>query len=643
MASSLFGIGISGLNSAQAGLLTTSHNISNVNTAGYSRQTVVQGTNPAQYTGVGFFGTGSNVQTIQRQYNAFLEVQARETQASASHLQRYATQISRIDQLLGDVDAGLSSSIDEFFKGVHEVAAYPADPAARQSMLSGSGALVARFQALDKQLVDARRDVNSQLESNVAAINSIATRIAQLNERIAITSSQGNGVQQPNDLLDQRDTMVRELNTLIRANVVEQDDGSYNVFIGSGQALVVREQANSLSLVDGLEYATDKQIVLNAGGSQVRLRSSDLPGGELGGLLEYRDRTLNEAHNALGRIAMTLAAEFNAQHTLGQDLNGAMGKAYFGQGAPVVYPSVNNAAGSAIAVSVADYGQLTTSDYRLTYDGTNYTLTRLPQNTSQTLAVGAPLPSTVTGVDGLNITVNAMSAGDSFLIQPTRDGATALSLLITDTNAIAAAAPIRTAASLNNIGNATIGAGAVSAGFSAPVANYEIRFTVAAGVTTYEVFNTTTSTSVSTGNAYTSGAQISLAGLGIDVSVSGVPADGDTFTIGPNTNGAGDNRNALALAAIQTTNVMAGDTATLQGGYAQLVAGIGNKARELQITAEAQTSLLKETLTARESISGVNLDEEAANLLRYQQAYQASGKVIAIAGSLFDSILEIMR
>jgi flagellar hook-associated protein 1 FlgK len=241
----------------------------------------------------------------------------------------------------------------------------------------------------------------------------------------------------------------------------------------------------------------------------------------------------------------------------------------------------------------------------------------------------------------MTITVNAMSAGDSFLIQPTRDGATALSLLISDTNAIAAASPIRTAASLNNMGNATIGAGSVNSTFAAPFANHEIRFTVSGGVTTYDVINTATATAVSSGNAYTSGAAISFGG--VEFAINGTPADGDTFTVGPNTNGAADNRNALALAAIQTTNVMAGDTATLQGGYAQLVASIGNKARELQVTAEAQTNLLKETLTARESISGVNLDEEAANLLRYQQAYQASGKVIAIAGSLFDSILEIMR
>ncbi|HEY9380170.1 MAG TPA: flagellar hook-associated protein FlgK [Burkholderiales bacterium] len=628
MASSLFGVGITGLNSAQAGLLTTSHNISNVNTPGFSRQIVVQGTNNPQYTGVGFFGAGSNIQTIQRQYDQFLEVQARETQASASHLQRYTTQIGRIDQLLGDVDAGLSSAIDSFFEGVHAVASHPADPAARQSMLSASGALVARFKSLDAQLTAARQDVNSQLQANVTSINSIAARIGELNERIATYSAQGNGVQQPNDLLDQRDTLVRELNKLVRADVVEQGDGSYNVFIGSGQALVVRERANSLSVVDDLESPRDKQIALNIGNTQMRLRTSDLEGGEIGGLLAYRDETLNEAHNALGRIAMALASEFNAQHNLGQDLNGAMGGDYYAVGQPTWYGNSGNSATASISVSVADHGDLTTSDYRLRYDGTNYTLTRLPQNTSQLIAP-ADLPVTV---DGIQITVNAMNAGDSFLIQPTRNGANALSVLIHDTNAIAAASPIRTAASLNNAGNATIGAGSVAAGFTA--GTYSITF--GGGGTTYTI-----DTVPPTTGTYTSGQAITF--NGIEIAITGAPADGDTFTVGPNTNGDSDNRNALALAGIQTRNVLAGDSATLQGGYAQLVASIGNKTREVQVTGEAQAGMLRETLAARESVSGVNLDEEAANLLRYQQAYQASGKVIAIAGTLFDSILDIMR
>lgn len=636
MASSLFGVGISGLNSAQAGLLTTSHNISNVNTPGFSRQTVVQGTNNPQYTGVGFFGAGSNIQTIQRQYNEFLEVQARDTQSSVSHLQRYAMQIGRIDQLLGDVDAGLSTAIDSFFKGVHEVAAYPADAAARQSMLSASSALVARFQALDSQLSAARKDVNSQLQANVTAVNSIASQIANLNERIAVASAQGNGQQQPNDLLDQRDTLVRELSKLVRTNVVEQSDGSYNVFIGTGQALVVRERANSLSVVNDPESPGDKQIALNSGSTQMRLRTSDLEGGEIGGLLHYRDQTLNEAHNALGRMAMALASEFNAQHALGQNLNGAMGGNYYAVGEPAWHGNTNNSATAAINVVVADHGALTTSDYRLRYDGTNYTLTRLPQNTSQIIAP-ADMPATV---DGIEITVTAMSAGDSFLIQPTRDGANALSLLVNSTNAIAASSPIRTAVSLDNIGNATIGPGSVNAGYTPSGDTYTVSLSVVAGGTTYSV-DTDPPTGVVASGTYTSGASISFGGMNIEI--SGAPADGDTFVIGPNDNGDSDNRNALLLAGIQTRNIMAGGTATLQGGYAQLVSSIGNKTREVQVTGEAQASMLKETLAARESVSGVNLDEEAANLLRYQQAYQASGKVIAIAGSLFDSILDIMR
>ncbi len=636
MASSIFGVGITGLNSAQAGLLTTSHNISNVNTPGFSRQTVVQGTNNPQYTGVGFFGAGSNIQTIQRQYDQFLEVQARETQASASHLQRYATQIGRIDQLLGDVDAGLSSAIDSFFEGVHEVASHPADPAARQSMLSASGALVARFKSLDAQLTAARQDVNSQLQANVTSINSIAARIAELNERISTYGAQGNGVQQPNDLLDQRDTLVRDLSKLVRANVVEQDDGSYNVFIGSGQALVVRERANTLSVVDDLESPRDKQIALNIGSTQMRLRAGDLEGGELGGLLAYRDQTLNEAHNALGRIAMVLASEFNAQHNLGQDLNGALGGDYYAIGQPAWYGNSNNSAAASISVTAADHGDLTTSDYRLHYDGSNYTLTRLPQNTSQSFAA-LPLPPSI-DVDGLTITgFGSMSAGDSFLIQPTRNGANALALLIHDTNAIAAASPIRTAASLGNTGNATISTGSVAAGFVQPIVSFTIDFTSA---TTYDVNSVPPGAPLANGT-YASGDTISY--NGIEIAITGTPADGDTFTVGPNTNGDSDNRNALALAGIQTRSVLAGDTATLQGGYAQLVASIGNKTREVQITADAQAGMLRETLAARESVSGVNLDEEAANLLRYQQAYQASGKVIAIAGTLFDSILEIMR
>lgn len=631
MASSLFGIGISGLNNAQSGLLTTSHNISNVNTPGYSRQVVVQATNLPQYTGAGFFGSGAHIETVKRQYNNYLEVQLRETQSAASEMQRYNSQVSRIDELLADTTSGLSSAIDDFFKGVQEVASQPGGAASRQSMLSAANALVARFQLLNKQLNDSRTDVNSQISANVETINSIASRIAQLNDKIITVGSQGGGTQPPNDLLDQRDALVRDLNKLVSANVVEQSDGSYNVFIGNGQALVVRNDAYRLAVAQDPASPADKQLALDTGTAIVRLRSQDIVGGELGGLFAYRDETLNTAQNALGRIAMVMAENFNAQHNLGQDLDGAMGGDFFNLGTPQVIPNANNSVGSSATATIADYSALTVNDYRLRYDGTNYQITRLPENTSQTFAT---LPQTV---DGVTFTAASMVAGDSFLIQPTRNGANALSVLITDTRDIAAAAPIRTSAALANAGTGTINAGQVN-GSPLTGDNYAITFTAGAPMT-YTVTNTTTATVVVAATTYTPGADITFDN--ITVAVSGNPAGSDTFTIGPNTNGSGDNRNALLLAGVQTEDVLGG--MTLQGAYAQLVSTIGNKTREVQINGEAQASLLKETEAARESVSGVNLDEEAANLIRYQQAYQASSQVISIAGSMFDSILEIMR
>jgi len=631
MASSLYGIGISGLNAAQAGLLTTSHNISNVNTPGYSRQTVNQASALPQFTGAGFFGQGVDVVNVQREYSDFLETQMRQIQSSASQLSRYSVQIGRIDDMLANEDSGLSPAIDDFFAGVHSVAANPGDVAARQDMLSASNALVARFKALDAELTSSRNDVNSQLEANVTEINSLAKRIADLNDRIISATATGNGAQQPNDLLDQRDTLIKDLNKLVGTTVVRQSDGSMNVFIGSGHALVVGAKASTMQVVDDLEYAEDKQLAINTGGTLVRLRPEDVPGGEIGGLLSYRSETLNPAQNALGRIAMAMVASFNEQHTLGQDLNGAMGADYYSVGTPQVYGNVNNSAGASATATIADYGALTTSDYRLSYDGTNYKVTRIPENTSQTFAT---LPQTV---DGVTIDATGMAAGDSFQIQPTRMGASSLNVLINDVNAIAAASPIRTSAVLANAGTATVSAGEVT-GLPLTGDHYSIVFTTGSP-TTYTITNTDTSTTVATGN-YTSGATISFDN--ISLAISGSVADGDTFNIGPNTNGEGDNRNALKLASVQTQKLLGGSRTTLQGAYGQLVSTIGNKTREVEVSSDAQATLLSEASAARDSVSGVNLDEEAANLLRYQQAYQAAGKVLAIAGSLFDSILDIM-
>lgn len=631
MASGIFGIAISGLNAAQAGLVTTGHNIANANTPGYHRQGIVQSTETPLLTGAGFFGQGVNVDNVLRSYSEFLDGQVVRSEARSSYLSAYGTQLAQIDNMLADPAAGLSPALQEFFNSVNDVAANPASVPSRQTMLSGGEALVARFHTLDDRLNDLFNGVNTQITSTVNSINGYAREIANLNGRIVI--AQSNPMLPANDLLDQRDQLIVELNKLIGTTVVSQGDGTVNVFIGSGQNLVVGSQPFSLSATPSVDDPTRLEVGYRIGASNVLISSANLQSGSLGGLLAFRSETLEEAQNALGRIAIGLARTFNDQHRLGQDLNGALGANFFSEPQPVVTARGANTGTAVINAALADAAALTISDYRLTYDGTNYQLTRLSDNTVTTYAT---LPQTV---DGLTISLasGAPAAGDGFLIEPTRYAARDLEMALTDTAKIAAGAPMRTAASLANTGSATISLGTVNA---PPPVNANLQQPVTITFTGAAAFSVTgTGTGNPVGVAYTSGSNITYNGW--TVQISGTPAVGDTFTITPNSGGIADNRNAALLAGLQVQNTLAGGTASYQGAYSQLTNSVGNAMRQIDISTIAQDSLTKQARQTQQSLSGVNLDEEAANLIRYQQAYQASGKVIEIASKLFDTLLGI--
>lgn len=640
MGSSVFNIGVSGLAAAQAGLLTTGHNISNASTPGFNRQQIVQSTNTPQFTGAGYFGQGTNVTTVQRVYNQFLASQTLSAQTRLSELNAYADQIRQVDGLLADPSAGLSTALNDFFRGVHEVAANPASIPARQSMLSMAQALVGRFQSVDGRLNEIRDGVDTQLASTVADINSYTTQIAALNQRIILAQAAGPG-QPANDLLDQRDQLIAQLNQQVRVTTLTESDGSLSVFVGNGQAVVVGAQSYGLATMQSGEDASRMTVGITlASGGTAALPEAMLTGGTLGGLLAFRRESLDTAQNALGRIALGLAETFNAQHRLGQDLTGALGGNFFTAPAPQVITPNNppNGGTAAIGVAVASAANLTTSDYRLTANGGgNYTLVRLSDST--TVFSATALPQTV---DGLTISLasGAANAGDSFLIQPTRAAAHDIAVALTDARSIAAAAPIRTAASNGNSGTGAIGAGSVNA---PPPVNANLTQTVTITFnnppTTFDVAGTGTGNPA--GVAYTAGGSISYNGW--TVQIGGTPAAGDVFTISANSAGVADNRNALLLAGLQTGKTLAGGTASYQSAYAQIVSDVGNKTREIQVTATAQESVVKQAEEAQQSLSGVNLDEEAANLLRYQQAYQASGKMIEIADKLFNTLLELGR
>jgi flagellar hook-associated protein 1 FlgK len=635
MATSILSIGQSALAAAQAGLNTTGHNIANASTPGFSRQVVIQGAAQPQDFGFGFMGQGTQVSTIQRIYNEYLGVQVQSAQASKSGLDTYYTQIKQIDNMLGDATAGLSPSLQDFFSGIQAMASNPSNVPARQAALSSADTLVGRFQSLAGQLNEISQGVNSQIRSSVNAINSYAEQIAQLNDSIG--KAQRATGQPPNDLLDQRDQLVLNLNKEIKATVVKQGDGSYNVFIGNGQPLVV---GTTTSKLISTTSATDPSKVVVAyqsnSGSTIPLGESSLVGGQLGGLVEFRSKTLEPAQNALGQVAIGLASTFNAQHSLGQDLNGNLGGALFSLASPVVNANSGNAGSATVTASISDAGALTTSDYRLQYDGSNYTLTRLSDNTATTFAPAA-LPKTV---DGVTINVStAPAAGDNFLIRPTVNGASGIGVAITDPALLAAAAPIRAAAATGNTGTGTIGAGSVN---TPPPPNANLQQPVTITFTSPTTYNVTgTGTGNPTGLTYTPGATISYNGW--STTLSGTPATGDSFTVASNTSGVGDSRNALLLGALQTSNTLGNGTTSYQGAYSQLVGQIGNKTRELEVTSSAAGNLLSQASLSAQNESGVNLDEEAANLLRYQQAYQAAGKVMQIASQLFDVLLSIGR
>lgn len=635
MSGSVMNIGLTALNAAQAGLVTTGHNISNAATAGYHRQRVDTSPQVPQLSGAGFFGRGVAIDNVRRAYSDVLDRQSQLAQTQVSFYDTYAAQVNQINNLVADPASGLSPAMQEFFRAVQDVAASPGTTTSRQALLSESGALVSRFGALDQRLTELRSGVNVELSGTVDGINTIARQIATLNGQIARIA--GPGQAQPNDLLDQRDSLVMDLNKLVSAQVIRQNDGGYNITIGTGQALVVGEAVLQLAAVANTDDPRRLDVGYQFTGAPVPIDSRSLTGGSLGALLQFRSESLDPAQNALGRIAIGLGEMFNAQHRLGQDLNGAAGGNFF----TVPSPAVTAASGTTatIGASITNVSALTLSDYRVSYSGTAYTVTRLTDNVAS--GPFATLPQTI---DGLTLAAGTgtPAAGNSWLVQPTRFGARDLGLAFSDPSLIAAAAPVRAQATVSNLGSATIEAPVVDAS-SQPPLNAALSNTVTimfnAPPTTFNVVDNTAATTLASNVTFTAGMTISYNGW--STRLAGRPEATDTLVVQANTGGRTDNRNALLLAGLQSVPRLDGGASTYQTAYSALVGSIGAIASEVKVTGTALTGILKETRSAQQSLSGVNLDEEAANLIRFQQAYQAASKLISVSSRLFDSILEL--
>ncbi|MCX7113822.1 MAG: flagellar hook-associated protein FlgK [Proteobacteria bacterium] len=638
----------SGLNAAQIGVSVTGNNIANASTPGYNREVLAQ-VPAGTANGSRFIGLGTEVAGIQRVYSDVLTTQLRSTQSAQSGLDTFQTQISQLDSLFSDSSSGLASALQNFQAGIKGLAANPADPAYRQSALSSTQSLVLRFQGINSQLSQVSQGVDNQVGESITAINSLTVQIAQSNQAISLAQQSAATDAPPNNLLDHRDQLLLALGKQVKIDVTQQG-GIVSVSFAKGEPLVTGTQAFALKTLSSPDNPSQMAVGQEQNGKTLTLDDNDLlGGGALGGLLQFSMQSLEPAKNALGQIAVGLAAQFNAQNKLGLDANGTLGGDIFGIATPQAFANRNNTSNAVLAASIGDASALTASDYSVKYDGSSYKVTRLADG--NVLSNANALPANP--IDGIVFSVASgnPAVGDEFLVRPTANGASSIALLTNDPAKLAAAAPVRTATATTNQGTGKISAGAVDRDYlSAPLAaghTISLSYSVASKsftLTPAAAFSVTAngaSTSYPSGTPvpYTDGAAITAGG--ISLSITGSPADQDQFIISPNTGGTGDGRNANLLAALQAGKNLQGGSLGYQDAYAKLVNQVGNTARETTINNQFQTAMLTNITNAQQSQSGVNLDEEATNLLKYQRAYQASAKVISIANQMFDALFSI--
>ena len=640
---SMFSIGLSGLNAAQNALNTSSNNISNVYTPGYNRELA--------QLGEGRVGGGVRVNDIERQFNTYVADQLNSAKTQSSALETYYNQVSQIDNLLADREAGLAPLMQGFFSSLEDLASSPSDPAARQGVLGQANTLSSQFRSFDGYLQDMQGNINSQIKDEITQINNTAEQIAGLNKEIALARARTG--EAPNSLLNQRDHMVSELNERMNLRLNVQDGKTYNISLPNGQPLVTGTNSFQLEAMQA-DYDPQRTVVgyRDGGGNLVQLDESTITGGALGGLMTFRSETLDKTQNQIGQLAVSLATAFNEQHKLGVDLNGDQGEDFFAVRAPQSYGHKGNSDPdllTSVAFDPETVDKLRATDYTVSFDeNLDPVVTR--NDNGQVLNSTDPDSANYVDVTGWTggagngsgeitfggVTLsfssgNNVQEGDSFEIQPVRRAANGMETNISDVDKIAAASFADIEGDLN-IGKVNFD------GAFATNENYTFEFEGSR-------INTPTDINVN-GETYDSDVPLAVGDRiqidGIEFTLNELPKDGEesTLTISLSDASSGDNRNALALQNLQSESIV-GASATVSGAYASIVSDVGNRTNITEVNLDARQGLTDQLTAVQQSESGVNLDEEAANLIRYQQYYQANARVIDTAGTLMDTILNL--
>ena len=626
--SDLFGISVSALQALQTAISVTSNNIANANTPGYAKESVDLTTATPQSNGVASVGSGVQVTAILRSYSQAATNQLNNSQSSLGQLNGLQVYTNQIDNIIGTSAGGLSTSLQNYYNAWSNVANAPTSTATRQALLSAAQGVASSLQSSSSQLQSLNTTIDAGITADVQQVNSIANSISTLNQQIVVGTAQSGG-QPPNDLIDQRDQLLSNLSKIVGVSTSTGSNGALNVFVGNGQPLVLQGNVTPLTTVRNPFNATQLEISTATNGNNII--SGSITSGDLGGLLAARTQAVNPALNQLGQLASALAQSANAQQSAGLDLAGQTGAPMFSVGTPVATPSSANTDSTTATASVTDVSKLTANDYVLAYAGGAYHLS----NASTGAAVaftGAGTAASPLSADGLSIVLSATPAnGDQFLIQPTAQAAGSFAVALTNPSQIAAAGAIQTVASGANTGAASISSGTVlDATNPNLLTTATIQFT---SPTTYTING-------GASNTYTAGGNIALNGW--QVQITGAAATGDSFTVQANTSGGGDNRNALASAALQNKGVLAGGTISVNGAVSALITGIGGQAQQVNNAQTAQASVNAQALQTVQSTSGVNLNEEAASLLQWQQAFQASAQALSIGNQMFTNLMSAL-
>lgn len=643
---SLLNVGARALMANQLALQTAGHNIANVNTAGYSRQTVAFQTSTGQNQGNGYIGNGADVATVMRNFSELLNRQATAAKAASAADTARSQSLNQLQEVFSGGSNGLGAAINDMMNAFADVSSAPTDSSARQVVLTRMSELAARFRSASAQLDEMDYSTRQQMSNDVTVVNSLSEQVAALNGQISRAVATGHT---PNDLLDQRDQLVRDINKYVQTSQVDAGDGSISLFVGGSQPLVLGLDAAKLSLQEATQYPGSGKMSLyfqQQGGQPVELTPAMAGGGEIAGLLQFQNNDLAEGRNLLGRMAIAIGDTLNTQNQLGLTLGGQKGGALFN----IPMTTTGSSTGAQWAqpntpsVTIKDSSQLKASDYKIVFgtDAPKGQVVRLSDG--QATAFNDLTDLKNKNIDGLQFDLkNEGQAGQSVLFSPVASAAHDIQTQVHSGNDLAVANPV--SASIKSLGDAALRMSSlkVEKGFGAAAfpANTTLSFARnAAGDVTYTISPAPTGVAA-TGN-YISGQPIELA-PGLKVTLSGTPAiDGsnsDTVSFGANKFYGSDTGNASSFLSLRDAVIFDGAT-TLSDGFSTTMAQIGTRTQSAAYAAKLSETIAKNLEGDRTGVSGVNLDEEAAKLLQFQQAYQASAKMLQVAQGIFDSVIQ---